>query len=246
MLGLRKLVGLWSALRFELEWTLRRPRLLVQLQGFDVPMTVHRGASDWNVFREVFIRNELELSDLEPPRVILDGGANVGYTTAWFARKYPHAKVIAVEPDEENCRRISEHCAGLRNVKVFRGGVWWRKAQVHIVNPEDSAWAFRVEECPVETPGSVPAWSIADILREVGEDHIDLLKLDVEGAEREIFAKGTDEWLKRVGTVMIEIHGPEAQAAVDSATVGFDRWAQGDKAVLTRPRLDPLPGPAAE
>lgn len=38
------------------------------------------------------------------PKLIIDGGANVGYASVWFANKFPKAKIFAVESEDENLK----------------------------------------------------------------------------------------------------------------------------------------------
>lgn len=55
------------------------------------------------------------------------------------------------------------------------------------------------EEC-------LKAITIDDILKKSGHDQIDILKLDVEGAEKEIFSNSYEYWLPRVKVLILEIH----------------------------------------
>lgn len=58
--------------------------------------------------------------------------------------------------------------------------------------------------------------SMPTILKEYSIDRIDILKMDVEGAEKTIFAAKPEEWLNRVGLLIIEIHGREIFNAVST------------------------------
>jgi hypothetical protein len=62
------------------------------------------------------------------------------------------------------------------------------------------------------------------LMREFGIDTIDLLKLDIEGAEKELFGAATEEWLPRVRNILIETHEriyPGSDTAVRSALSDF-------------------------
>ena len=52
----------------------------------------------------------------------------------------------------------------------------------------------------------MPAITVQDILAQSGAARIDLLKLDIEGAERELFSDACEEWLPKVGTLVVELH----------------------------------------
>jgi hypothetical protein len=70
-----------------------------------VALQVRLGTSDINVFVHVFRWGEYAWEFAESPRVIVDAGAYTGLSTAYFAMRYPAAKIIAIEPDEANFGR---------------------------------------------------------------------------------------------------------------------------------------------
>lgn len=51
---------------------------------------------------------------------------------------------------------------------------------------------------------------------------VDLLKLDVEGGEREIFGPNSQEWLPSIANIVIELHGPECEARFFEALQPYD------------------------
>ena len=86
-------------------------------------------------------------------------------------------------------------------------GVWSRDTYLKIENPDAQHWAFRVVES--DSPkDSFLSVTLTSLLREVNADRIDLLKIDVEGAELEIFgATDCANWLDRTDVILIELHG---------------------------------------
>src|SRR5262245_452689 len=82
--------------------TTRAPyRLTTKTAAF--PLWCRPGTSDETVFWQVFV--DLQYAALVPraaPRLILDCGANVGYTASYFLTRFPSARVFAVEPDPGN------------------------------------------------------------------------------------------------------------------------------------------------
>jgi hypothetical protein len=65
---------------------------------------------------------------------------------------------------------------------------------------------FRTEEVEIDEPASVKALSIPDIMKEQGWKTIDILKVDIEGAESHVFDKGSDHWLPLVKLIFLELH----------------------------------------
>src|SRR5262245_51635214 len=67
------------------------------------PLFGRRSSSDVEVFHQVFIEREYKcLDDLSDVGLIIDCGANVGYSSAYFLSKHPTSRIIAVEPDPDN------------------------------------------------------------------------------------------------------------------------------------------------
>jgi hypothetical protein len=88
-------------------------------------------SSDYLVAKQVFgEKGYAIIAKLPNVRTILDCGANVGYTSAYLLTGYPSARVIAVEPDAENCRICAENLRGYgtrgqQSFKLQCGGVRW-------------------------------------------------------------------------------------------------------------------------
>src|SRR5262245_15773023 len=108
----RKLGGkaAWGVVRVSLAfWSARtgsspakRP-LRFPARGYVFPVTLRTHTSDLLVFEQVLYREEYApLKGLGEPRLILDCGANVGYTSVYLLNHYPHARLIAIEPDAGN------------------------------------------------------------------------------------------------------------------------------------------------
>ena len=73
------------------------------------PVLGRRGTSDLDVFGQVFSGDEYApVSDLENVGFVIDGGANVGYSAAYFLSCYPAATVVSIEPDPENAALCAE------------------------------------------------------------------------------------------------------------------------------------------
>jgi FkbM family methyltransferase len=132
--------------------------------------------------------------------LILDCGANIGFSTMWLAQEFPACKVIAIEPDEENLAMAALKTAGYRNVKLIRGAVWDQSCRLSIINPGAEQWAFQVG--PALNGGGIRAYTVNEL---AGEDPIFIAKIDIEGAEGALFRSNTD-WMSRTRFVAIELH----------------------------------------
>jgi FkbM family methyltransferase len=226
-------VGMLEALRFELAWTSALVHVDVKVPGYEQPFVLRRSSSDISVFETVFIDREFDLQLPRAPKLVIDGGANVGLSTAYLANRYPHAKIIAIEPSTSNLVQFRINCAQFNNVDIVEGGLWPSSGFLRIVNPDDPPWAFRCELAHANAPDVFPGHSIESIIARSGFDSCDLLKLDVEGAEEWLFAEPS-AWLSRVQVMLIEVHSVAARKAVLEACPE-QRWTRdvlGEKVLL--------------
>ena len=193
--------------------------------------------SDLAAFRQVF-GGGYDFALPAQPRLILDLGANVGYASVYFALRHPTARVIAVEPEPSNVVLLRRNVAALPRVDVVEGAAWPRSGRVSLHDPGKGQWGMRVEAA-VEA-GNVHAVTIAELLERVEADWVDLVKIDIEGSERELFSENTG-WLERVGVLVVELHDrfrPGCRSALDDAIarsgVRFRELQSGEDVVLLR------------
>ena len=168
---------------------------------------VRPDTTDLKTFAQIFgeLPYEICLPGREP-RLILDCGANVGYASILFAKKYPTTKILAIEPDESNFKTLCENLRRFKNVKCLKAAIWGLEKDLRIMNPNTGARSFRVEEVEANYNAQLKGLTIDRLLFESQEEIIDILKIDIEGAEREIFKNGTPYWLKRTRILLIELH----------------------------------------
>ena len=189
----------------------RSGTLLVRIPNSKIPVLLRANTSDGETFEEIFVHEQYDLSLNKSPKLIVDGGANVGYASVYFANKYPKAQVIAIEPEASNFEMLKQNAASYPNIKILQCGIWNKRTTLRIENPQDENNAFRVIESErAEGNGNfIEAITIQDILDSSGVDFIDILKLDIEGAEKEVFEdknENTHMWLDRVGVLVVELH----------------------------------------
>ena len=169
------------------------------------PLLIRKKTTDYRVFEKIFFNKDLSLPIHIKPKLIIDCGAYVGYSTIWFANKYPKAKIIAVEPEISNFRTLKVNTQNLLNVQLIRSAVWKNNANLKIKDSGGGKWAFVVEEVNPKEKDSFKAVSINGIIKKSDYNIIDILKLDIEGAEKEVFSHNT-EWLNQVNILIIELH----------------------------------------
>lgn len=169
-----------------------------------------RHTSDLTCFKQIFIDREYDFP-MPAPATIIDLGANSGMFTIWIKNKYPDAHVIALEPEPDNFKALQSNTSGLHGVKTFNLAVWSSSANLNVCYQKGGEWAAtvgqdsRLDHDSNVVASSVRGISISDLLEEEGLSHVDLLKIDIEGSELEIF-NGDCSWLRRIGIIVIELH----------------------------------------
>jgi FkbM family methyltransferase len=139
--------------------------------------------------------------------VIIDCGGHVGLSAVWFANRYPKAIVYVVEPDESNLKMLEINTAFYSNIVPIHGAVWGHRCNVMISNPDAGNASFRIREEESSSDQCAPlAGYTIDEISEFGDlRSLFLVKIDVEGAEGELF-EGRAEWLQKPALVIIELH----------------------------------------
>ena len=175
------------------------------------PLIVRNDSSDFQVFSQIFIRDEYScLGTKLKDGLIIDAGANVGYSSVYFLNKFPQNNVIAIEPDPDNFAMLQRNVAKYGDrIEVINAGVWSHPAELMLEEDQyrdGDAWSKQVRECK---PGELPEMKgidIKSILSASRFERISLLKMDIEGAEAVVFAATDLQWLDNVDAIAIELH----------------------------------------
>jgi len=184
-------------------------KISVSLPDTRYEAALRTGTSDIPTFMQIFVDGEYESPNLPPTaKTILDLGANIGLATLYFGIKFPDARIIAVEPETRNFDLLVGNTAPLGNrVETHCAAIWAVDGSVDLRTTEDDGspidpWGFQVRG----TDGLTKAMKLKTLLANSGLDHVDILKVDIEGAELELFTHGADEWLPLVDLIIVETH----------------------------------------
>jgi FkbM family methyltransferase len=180
----------------------------IYLKPVDRRVVVRLGTSDIACLEQVFVDEQYRNPFAEDPRVIVDAGANIGMATLYFAARFPAARIFAIEPEPSNFELLERNCRHLENVTLIQAALWPQPEGLMIADQSVEKWAYRVTNEAGRDPcaATVPSITIPKLLERFQIDDIDLLKLDIEGSEHDLFASRTEEWLDRVRTIAIELH----------------------------------------
>jgi FkbM family methyltransferase len=176
-----------------------RVRLLdLDLQFADALSTVPQ----WD---DIFVRESLAFTPQRPSPRILDCGANIGLATLWFKRRFAEARITAFEADPTVAAVLRRNLDvnHIKGVDVVEAALWSSAGPVAF--HADGADSGAVDDVSDGAPGpriEVPAVRLRDW---VSGERIDLLKLDVEGAELEVLRDCADVF-DHVRAILVEVH----------------------------------------
>lgn len=184
--------------------------------GAKAKVFLRLGTSDISVFNGIFRWQEYAWDLERQPRSIIDAGAYTGLSAIYFSMRYPGARVIAVEASESNFSLLVRNTAAWVSIEPVHAALWWQPASLVVTDPGTGAWGLQVRnadsrqaDSPVtgadSTGGSVRAITISDLVRDYDLARVDLLKLDIEGSEKELFSHPAP-WLDEVDAICVELH----------------------------------------
>jgi FkbM family methyltransferase len=203
-------------------------------------MQLRNLSSDFNVFHQVLIEEEYSFAkDLyqkyfgTEPRNLLDIGANIGLTSIYFSSAYPNINIIAVEAEESNFTQLKSNTASYSNINPVKAAIWNSKTTLKIGDNfrDGRSWAFQVNT--QNGFQEVEAMTLQDLTEKFSIEHVDILKIDIEGAEKQVILedKTIDKVLSNTKLVCVEIHDSivsRIEITQKFRDAGFDTFSKGE------------------
>lgn len=241
--------GLVAAVRSR--WTTSQELIEVRHQDAKHPLFLRMGTSDPATYEQVFMQSEYDFLAVSPPEVIVDAGANIGLASVYFASRFPEATIIAVEPEAGNFQLLLRNIERYPNIRAIQAALWNQNSTIDIVDPGLGSWGFMTSESSTSptinanTVQKVRSLTVSQLMREFRLEHIDILKIDIEGAELEVF-ESAEPWINQTDAMIVELHDrmkPGCSARFGAASQGFaHRWTRGENVYVSRgSRIRPLP-----
>jgi FkbM family methyltransferase len=198
------------------------PALKVEFNVLDrrLVFNLRSGASDAHVLVQIFEKKEyqplvtlVKSFPLIEINTIVDAGANAGFTSVFFGLHFPAARIISVEPDPDNFALLEKNLS-LNAVSglALKKAVWGLPERVKISNDfrDHREWSRRIEKImSVElVENTLDGITLAGIIASEKWTEIDILKMDIEGAEEYVFDDpiASVSLLSKVRFIAIELH----------------------------------------
>lgn len=161
---------------------------------------------DLETFKEIFNDNIYNLQLPIVPKTIIDAGANVGFASLFFRLKYREAIIIAIEIEKQNVAMMLRNTINLKQLRIENKALFNRKSFFKIENPFNATNSFVIKEVQQSEKYDVEAITLEEILTLYKWETIDILKIDIEGAEIQLFERNYEKWLPKTKIIMVETH----------------------------------------
>ncbi|MGH3764587.1 MAG: FkbM family methyltransferase [Pseudonocardiaceae bacterium] len=221
-----------SRVMLEYHWSLARGRdchrwtrsIQLRVGGNAVRCVVRSRLSDMFVLRELFVHQTYRFpyaQYLDPVERVVDIGSNVGLSALYFSLWFPNAEVVCVEPDEDSVGMIYRNraansfdwyveCSAIGSAEgrvTLYASEWAASSSTNKSVADARRSAPNRPECRLGARQvTVPVITVDGLLDSLRWDRVDILKMDVEGAEEDVFLHGDPAWLDRVRILVLDIH----------------------------------------
>lgn len=183
-------------------------------------LRLRKNSTDLLAYHQIFTFKEYDMDLGFIPKFIIDAGANIGLATVFFSKKFPESKIVSIEPEQNNFSMLESNTKFLENVtcikKALSNSV---DITIDVVDKGFGNWGFVTQNQDVNDNStiidSVITITIDQILLDYNLNHIDLLKIDIEGGEKQLFECNYENWLPKTKCIIIELH--------DGITTGSSR-----------------------
>ena len=178
----------------------------------NINFLLRKESSDQNVYEEIFDYNCYSfvsdyLNGIASP-LILDLGANIGLASVYFSQFCTGGTYICVEPNQDNINTLiinlnSNHL----NHKVVNKGIWHETTNMFLEKTSESWTACLKNQNKGNNSQLIETTTISNIIDEYRINNIDLIKIDIEGSEYNLFFESKClDFLYITKSIIIEIH----------------------------------------
>ncbi|GEM_PF-1220298 len=158
--------------------------------------------------------------------LIVDAGGYIGTAAIVFARAFPDATVVTLEPSAENFALLQKNVAPYANIKPLNAALSSESGTMQFFDRGTGHWGLTLvgdaQDNATRAVGETEVVTVTDILQRFGKDGIDIIKIDIEGGEHALFSANI-EWVEKTEAICIELH----DRIVPGCTEAYERVAAG-------------------
>jgi len=189
--------------------------LKITQDGYKFPFYIRNDSSDVFVYRSLITNVDYNFLTSQEPEVIIDAGAHIGLAAIHFAKKFPNAKIISIEPEEQNFILLKHNTKNYPNIITLQAALWDKVGEIELIDTGFDSWSFmttdnskhdKLKVPVIQKKHNVKSITIDKLLTDYNLSLIDILKIDIEGAEKEVF-QNHSPWVNNVRSIIAELHG---------------------------------------
>lgn len=213
----------------------RPSEIKIQPPGLRHPMTLRVRTTDVYVYISVIKEGEYFIDLPANPQIIVDAGANIGAASIYFSHRYPEARIIAIEAEASNFEVLQKNVRPYPLITPIHAALWNKDGEIEVGTPAAATGAVGNSAFMTREGSGVRAITMPTLMKELQLPKIDLLKVDIEGAEKEVFE--TCDWMGHVQCLMVELHDRfrhGCREAVTAVTHEFSSQERGETTIFVR------------
>jgi FkbM family methyltransferase len=201
-----KELGMYHFYSYLYQRFIRRSELIsVKVRGLSHKVVIRNNPNDIQIFSQIFIQKEYDITIEGDVKIIIDCGANIGLASLYFLSKFPNAKILAIEPEKKNFSILQNNLRNYKGAICINKGIWDKTANLEISDYSGGSAGFVLKESTIVSQKSISAISVGQIILQYQLFTVDILKIDIEGSEEQVFLT-EPEWLNKVENIFCEIH----------------------------------------
>lgn len=217
----------------------------LKIPSLAYPLKLTPNSIDNYSFYEIFIKEDYNLNypNFKTDEInIIDAGANIGLASVFFANKFKNSKIISIEPDSDNFEMLKKNTSHYKNINIYNAALWNEKKYLNIIDKGWGTRGFMIEENKEKKENSVQSYSVLDLMKENKMKTISILKIDIEGSEKEVFESNFDKWIPKTKCIIVELHDRMRKGSSKSVykSIGkfnFSEFTKGENVIFINNEL---------
>jgi FkbM family methyltransferase len=219
---------------FHSTWTHKPQALSIKIGNTTNTIWTHSLSASAEIYRGISSNQHLPSVKLRSSPTIIDCGANIGLVSLAYINAYPKANIHAIEPASDNFELLRKNLGGNDGIRIIRAAVSNQSGTGQLVLSKRSPSSHSMSEAAIRHQGKrerIDLITLKDYLDRNNIEKVDLLKLDIEGAEMDAI-EGLGKRIRDVRVIVGEVHPKivdENEVKKKLVESGFEiiRWERG-------------------
>lgn len=184
---------------------------IIRVIIYGVPMSIRKGTPDLSVVISCFTSEFEILKHLYPKNyngVIIDAGGYIGASSIALLKLFPNARILVLEPSLKNFALLKQNTNNFENIISLNKALSFENKLVDLFDRSNDTWGYTIVNNPLDSNivnhlNKIEALTLDSL--GINIDDIGLIKMDIEGAERDIFTYDSLNY-KKIPYLFVELH----------------------------------------